>query len=189
MNTKCVQLICCRNSSGKAKRSNESSGTYGHLGRCDIPIITVQSFIDFAYNNIKPDFILYLGDVLAHNLWEQKQSNYLNGLRKFNKMLEKFNVPVYQVLGNHEGYPLDQFDTEVRSTHAWIIRETLEAWDKWIDKNMRITFIENGCYSKILDGTNLKLIALSPFVMISDNTYLYRNQTNPLGVVWNYLTL
>ena len=185
MEVKCSESICCRNSSGPINESNPKSGKFGYLGKCDIPLETVDSFIRYATNETKPDFVLYLGDTPAHNMWEQTPKTHFHGLREFSKKLEEFNVPVFPILGNHEGYPCDQFDTENKETHKWILEEAMGAWSKWFDAKMNETFFKNSCYSKVVDGTKLKLIAITAFTMMSDNTYMYGNQTDPLEVVCN----
>ena len=117
-------------------------------------------------------------------MWEQAtEASHLKGLKIFTEELKRFNVPVYSVLGNHEGYPYDQFDTENPKTHNWIINNATEAWKQWFTEDMIKTFKRNGCYSTIIKETKLKVIALTPFTMMNDNRYLWGNQTDPLGVV------
>jgi len=128
-------------------------------------------------------FILYLGDHLAHNNWEQKKEDHLKALQNFTGMLKKLRIPVYSALGNHEGYPSDQFDATGTNEHSWIIEGSLSTWKDWFTEEMNKTFRENGCYSVIVPGTTLKLISLTPFTMMSNNLYLWGNQTDPLGVV------
>eukprot|EP00826_Nyctotherus_ovalis_P048941 TRINITY_DN582_c0_g1_i1.p5 TRINITY_DN582_c0_g1~~TRINITY_DN582_c0_g1_i1.p5 ORF type:complete len:123 (-),score=35.58 TRINITY_DN582_c0_g1_i1:601-969(-) len=116
-------------------------------------------------------------------MWEQKPEVHLKGLKKFTEMLKVLKVPVYSVLGNHEGYPCDQFDATGANQHQWVIEGALDAWRDWFTPQMKETFRRNGCYSVVVPGTTLKLIALTPFTMMSSNRYLWGNQTDPLGVV------
>jgi hypothetical protein len=180
MKVSCPESICCRKSSGKAGANETKSGIYGHIGKCDIPVITI---VDHAATLKDISFILYLGDNPAHKMWEQKKEDHLKGLKKFTEMLRTFKIPIYSVLGNHEGYPCDQFDATGSDTHKWVIEGTLDAWQGWSTEEMNKTFRENGCYSVVVPGTTLKLIALTPFTMMSSNRYLWGNQTDPLGVV------
>jgi len=98
-------------------------------------------------------------------------------------MLKKLRIPVYSALGNHEGYPSDQFDATGTNKHNWIIEGSLDTWKDWFTEEMKETFRKNGCYSVIVPGTSLRLISLTPFTMMSSNLYLWGNQTDPLGVV------
>jgi sphingomyelin phosphodiesterase len=47
------------------------AGKYGSFGDsgCDIPTKTFESMIKFIKNNIKPDFILWTGDLIPHDIW------------------------------------------------------------------------------------------------------------------------
>eukprot|EP00826_Nyctotherus_ovalis_P048952 TRINITY_DN582_c0_g2_i9.p1 TRINITY_DN582_c0_g2~~TRINITY_DN582_c0_g2_i9.p1 ORF type:complete len:508 (+),score=109.11 TRINITY_DN582_c0_g2_i9:192-1715(+) len=179
----CGESICCRTTSGNGGPGDEHSGLYGHIGKCDLPVITTQSFIDHATKFTDLSFVLYLGDNPAHDMWEQKPEVHLKGLKKFTEMLKVLKVPVYSVLGNHEGYPCDQFDATGANQHQWVIEGALDAWRDWFTPQMKETFRRNGCYSVVVPGTTLKLIALTPFTMMSSNRYLWGNQTDPLGVL------
>ena len=180
----CKSAICCRDDSGLPNNgSNEKSGKYGYLGNCDIPLITAESFVDYASEYVKPDAIIYLGDNPAHNMWEQTKEGHLEELKIFSKLLERFNTTVYPALGNHEGYPCDQFDTSANGSHQWITNEVLDIWNKWLTSEMRDTFRKNGCYSTKVNGTELKIIQINPFVELSNNRYSWGNQTDPLEVL------
>lgn len=187
MKVSCPESICCRQSSGPAGPNETKSGLYGHVGKCDLPHITTKSFVDHAATLKDLSFVLYLGDNPAHNMWEQKKEDHLQGLRNFTDMLRTLKVPVYSVLGNHEGYPCDQFDATGSNEHKWVIEGALNAWEGWFTEDMKKTFRENGCYSVLVPGTSLKLIALTPFTMMSSNRYLWGDQNDPLGVVCLYL--
>jgi len=184
MGTSCKKPICCRNESGKAE-PGAGAGKFGHLGSCDIPWVTVESFIDYAANQIKPDFIIYLGDSPAHDSWQQEKDDHLKEVEQISKVLqEKYKGPVYPLLGNHEGYPYDQFDTEDPETHRWLVEGTLKAWDPWFTQEMKKTFKQNGCYSALFNDTKLRIIGLTPFAQLNTNRYAWGNQTDNFGVVF-----
>jgi len=37
----CSGLICCRKESGKAENPTESAKKWGHIGKCDIPVVSL----------------------------------------------------------------------------------------------------------------------------------------------------
>ena len=160
---------------------------FGHAGKCDIPQVTVASFLNMTVDKIKPDFILYLGDNPAHNTWQQEKKDHLTALKEVSRAFQaRFNGLVYPVLGNHEGYPCDQFDTEETRGHQWLLNETAEVWSPWLTAESKATYISNGCYSQLHPDTKLRIVALNPYVSLADNRYTWGNQTDPMGVVRIY---
>lgn len=182
MKVDCKEPICCRASSGKAGPNETQSGLFGFLGKCDLPYITTKSFVDHAAELKDISFVLYLGDSPAHNVWEHKKEEHLVGFKNFTTTLRKLNLPVYSVLGNHEGYPGDQFDASGKE-HEWVIESAIDAWKGWLTEDMEKTFRQNGCYTVNVKGTDLRLITITPFTAMTTNKYLWGNQTDPLGVV------
>eukprot|EP00826_Nyctotherus_ovalis_P024872 TRINITY_DN1919_c0_g2_i5.p2 TRINITY_DN1919_c0_g2~~TRINITY_DN1919_c0_g2_i5.p2 ORF type:complete len:338 (-),score=57.37 TRINITY_DN1919_c0_g2_i5:790-1803(-) len=181
--TECSDNICCRKASLDPKGNEPRAGKFGFLGKCDIPLITAQSFAEYALKNAKPDAVLFLGDTPAHDMWEQTRTNFYRGLSEFVGLLRQFEVPVYPVLGNHEGYPLDNFEFKKNGAHQWAVDQTLEIWGDLLTGEMKTTFRQNGCYSTLMKGTNLRILALTSFAQLSDNVYLWADQNNPANVV------
>jgi len=187
----CKNNICCRKDSKQdPAKPDEKAGKFGHAGRCDLPWATVDSFLHYSTENIRPDFILYLGDNPAHNTWQQDRETHLRGLHEVAKTLQDlYKEPVYPLLGNHEGYPCDQFDVDSNAeTHNWITKDVIKTWEKWLTPEMAKSFAKNGCYSTLYKDTKLRILSITPFVMLADNKYLWGNQTDPLGVVF-FVTL
>lgn len=183
MKVECKDFICCRPSAGKAGPNETKSGLFGSLGECDLPYITTKSFVEHAAKLKDINFAIYLGDSPAHNEWEHKKEDLLVGFENFTTTLRELGIPVYSVLGNHEGYPPDQFDASGGNEHKWITETAIKAWEDWFTEDMKKTFRENGCYTADVKETNLRLITLTPFTAMTNNKYLWGNQTDPLGVV------
>ena len=179
----CEESICCRNTSRNESNDKNKAGKFGFVGKCDIPLITAQSFTDYAIKEVKPDIVLFLGDILPHNGWEQAAEVHYKGLREFTGLLEKFKVPVYPVLGNHEGHPSGNFDLKENGEHQWAVDEVLDIWKNLFTKEIKESFKKNGCYSTLIKGTNLRIIALTPFAQVADNLYIRNNPADPANVV------
>jgi len=130
-------MICCRNDSGPIKNATQTAGKFGFPGVCDIPMRTVESFLNFTILDIKPDFIVWLGDNESHDIYMQKKSDHLDSTRHIANILIKNGYgnlgQVYPILGNHEGLPCDGFNFDGDS-HHWIINDTSEIWKQWFDK-------------------------------------------------------
>ena len=89
--------------------------------------------MDFAMDELKPDFFVWLGDNTGHNVWEDGERDHLKSMRD---ITERFMVKygklgdMYPILGNHEGQPCDEFD--VYSTkHQWILNNATDYWRSW----------------------------------------------------------
>eukprot|EP00826_Nyctotherus_ovalis_P050643 TRINITY_DN6236_c0_g1_i6.p4 TRINITY_DN6236_c0_g1~~TRINITY_DN6236_c0_g1_i6.p4 ORF type:complete len:141 (+),score=43.08 TRINITY_DN6236_c0_g1_i6:840-1262(+) len=133
---------------------------------------------------MKPDFVIFLGDASDHDVLNHTAERHLRSLQEFSRQLQdKYDGPVYPVMGNHEGLPCDIFDVALNGTHRWITEAAAEAWKPWLTDDMRETFFKLGCYSTLHKGTNLRIIALNPFVQLTDNFLIWGNQTDLLNTV------
>jgi hypothetical protein len=59
-----------------------------------------------------PDFVLYTGDDPPHDIWEQSREWNLLAITKINGLMNQYlpNVPVFSCVGNHEAFPVNQFE-------------------------------------------------------------------------------
>jgi len=64
---KCGKTTCCRADSGPPRHPSEAAGKWGDY-LCDIPERTMDSMFDFIYKDVKPDFALWGGDSVTHDL-------------------------------------------------------------------------------------------------------------------------
>ncbi len=63
----CGMPVCCRSDSGFPLNEAETSGKWGDYS-CDIPVRTLKSMFKYIRDDIVPDFILWGGDSIPHNL-------------------------------------------------------------------------------------------------------------------------
>jgi len=187
-NAICTGSTCCRDKEDLSQKSSNfvAAGKWGHVGRCGLPIRTLDNFLNLTLEKIKPDLIFWLGDTPDHNLWGHTQETHLEGIDYITKrLLEKYNKTggVYAVLGNHEGLPCNHFNYETRE-QQWILDKPAKLWEKWLTPESVLEFKKYGWYSQVHPYTNLRIIALSPFVMDYYNTALYPNLTNSMRNVF-----
>jgi hypothetical protein len=62
----CGDVICCRASDGYPTNESLQAGPLGTFG-CDIPVDVVTQMGDIINNEVKPDVILWGGDVTPHD--------------------------------------------------------------------------------------------------------------------------
>jgi hypothetical protein len=145
--------------------------------------------------SVKPDFFIWLGDNPAHNFWEQEAKSHLRSLKEISETMRlKYGQlgQLYPVLGNHEGYPCDEFDVRGNQTQ-WILDQTLDAWRPWLTPECisrlsyfilaQDTFRRLGCYSQLHPGTTLRVIGLFPLEGDVINSYLWKNSTDVWHIV------
>ena len=65
-NKHCDNVICCRASDGFPNDTESQAGRLGTFG-CDVPIDVVTTMGDFINREVRPDVILWGGDVTPHD--------------------------------------------------------------------------------------------------------------------------
>ncbi len=148
----------------------------------------MYNFIDFTTDVLKPDFFIWLGDNTGHNVWADVQKEHLRSMKD---ITERFvaKIPalgqMYPVLGNHEGMPCDEYDV-YGGKHQWILNNATEWWKNWLTEDSQKSFKKTGCYSQLHPGTKLRMIGIFPLAADMMNPFLWRNATNPWGIVCNF---
>lgn len=108
----CDNPICCRRNDGPASRPEDAAGRWGDYRWCNNPWETVENMfrrIRDAHPDV--DVIYHTGDIIDHGVWETSRPGNIRIMdRIFNGMRNVFgNIPVYSVLGNHEGAKIFHF--------------------------------------------------------------------------------
>ncbi len=142
-----------------------------------------------AIEEVKPDAFIWLGDNPSHFIWNQTKDNHLDAIKHISKLFMehpgdgyKTVGKMYPILGNHEGLPCDVFDLE-GDTHKWVIDGTAALWKQWLTPESYESYLKLGSYTQLHPGTRLRIIALNDFVHDIMNSHIWKNQTNPLGLV------
>lgn len=137
----CSYPICCRDSPTGFKEVKHKAGKWGSMdGPCDVPFITVHSFIDYAATQVRPDFFLWLGDNNGHDVWNVDKDIHLWPTHNTsNKLAEKYGDlgKVYPVMGNHESLPCDEFDFN-SDQDQWILNDLGDYWSRWLTKECKL---------------------------------------------------
>ncbi|KAJ6221457.1 hypothetical protein RDWZM_000002 [Blomia tropicalis] len=155
----CSEPLCCRTGSSHSSKSFHA-GYWGSFGNCDTTIRTLESLISTVANDYADQYryLLFTGDYIAHDVWNTSKQEIITTTRKLNKIFRQ-NIPegkiVIPVIGNHEGFPVNQFCPPQlgirRFSVQWLYEELLDQWKDWIPADMHETFRENGYYS-LSDG-------------------------------------
>jgi sphingomyelin phosphodiesterase len=150
--------ICCRVNSTR-KTGDLQTDELIHAGRfgtpnsnCDIPLETFESAVQFVRHYFPKDFrdrnelfVLYGGDNLAHDDWDYSREKNLNAMNLIHKSLFSILRPVnndskslvLSTIGNHDGYPVDQFDLPPGSN--WFL-------NPWTDVMMHSGILEQSAF-------------------------------------------
>jgi len=70
----CGLPVCCRDAKGVVKLP---AGFYGSYN-CDLPQNTLEDMLAFISNDIKPDIVLWTGDNVPHDIWEETKTEVSN---------------------------------------------------------------------------------------------------------------
>jgi len=182
--SKCHSVVCCRIDSPPIQGQNDIPGKWGTLGPCDLPLRTALNAIDsISELPHKPDFIVWLGDNPAHDVYVQNQDTHKEIIRSLTeKIKEKYgNIgDAYPVLGNHEGLPIDHMNTKDIGKN-WLLVYLSDLWKQWLTPQSYETFRKYGYYSQLHRNTTLRIIALNCLVHDAMNSYIWDNVTDQFG--------
>lgn len=108
-----MEPLCCREQSTKT-RFSQSAGYWGGMGSCDSSMHLIQNMIQSVSRSYADQYkyLIFTGDYIAHDVWNTTKSEIISTTRSLNEMF-KNTIPkdkvVIPVIGNHEGYPVDQY--------------------------------------------------------------------------------
>eukprot|EP00762_Andalucia_godoyi_P000559 ANDGO_05361.mRNA.1 Sphingomyelin phosphodiesterase A len=177
---KCDLPMCCRYGNGT---SGGKAGPFGAFP-CDIPVWTMQSALDFVASN-KPDFVVQSGDLIPHDLQMQNRSLALARLKRYAGMfLDTFpSTPVFHAIGNHDTFPVDQFDD--LQDWDWLLQPlATDIYAPFLKESEAQTFSVGGYYSRQLSATT-KIIVLNTQYGDPINFFSFSFPEDPVGqIAW-----
>jgi len=126
-----MDIICCREGVGIPKDPKNKARPTGEY-RCDLPYPTIEAMGDFINKSVKPDMVVWTGDITPHNIWEYTLAEVQHYTTHFSAWMQNSlsDFPVYPVEGNH--------DFELANSMQYTPKDpmvafTLEHWKQWLD--------------------------------------------------------
>jgi len=194
----CGEPVCCRGYDNDHNYSYPAvyGGLFGIANEsilCDTPLSVVQSMIDYIANDIitnnpdgidvnNLDMIIFVGDAEGHDVYNQSQPQHLNLMENWINLLrdglDKFNIPVFMDLGNHEGLPCNNFGGP--PVDDWFNQPVGQWLAHWIDTAGSVKYdarkpseimASSGYYTSLIRA-GFRLIAINTGYLASDNFYL-----------------
>ncbi|PWY93758.1 Metallo-dependent phosphatase [Aspergillus sclerotioniger CBS 115572] len=171
--TTCRKPICCRPYTPHDAPGNTTKPcpTWGHP-RCDPPLRLLESMLS-AVQALQPQFVLYTGDVVPHDVWSETQPSVLHSFNTtYSTLRTTFNCPIYPAIGNHDTNPVSIFPvTDTIPAHLnpqWAYDALATHW-RTLLPNTTTTQFHHGAYA-----TTLTLpTTTTPLKIISYNSNLY----------------
>jgi hypothetical protein len=137
---------------------------------CDIPERTIKSMFKFIGDNqdtLKTDFLTWVGDNSAHNVWDNTDEEVTKYTADISNDLKAtlggFDIEMYPSLGNHDTWPVNvqNFD---KPNSNYQINHLKETWNdkNWLNNIESDVFAKYGYYSKPFKfNPNGKVISLN----------------------------
>ena len=144
---------------------------------CDNSILMVQKIFNWIrQNGPKLDYIFYTGDSPGHHLITQSVKRNLESINRIGQIID-YNfpsTPLFQALGNHDTYPIDQTPD---FTYDTILNNVSTLWAKWLTNEGKRNARLGGYYSIDL-AKNLKLIAFNSVFYDTNNIFRVKNDSD-----------
>jgi len=137
----CNIPLCCRSNSvlRKGGDPNKKAGKWGDI-TCDMPENMLHALLESAATT-KPNAIIITGDNTPHDIWNQTKELTMKRLERVTDALNKYfpNTPIIMALGNHDSYPVDQFnrigpDVNHLDNFDWLLTAITKYWTPWLTK-------------------------------------------------------
>jgi sphingomyelin phosphodiesterase len=188
----CDEIICCRaNSKVKANTKAKLSGKFGSpLADCDIPLITFEGALQFIHSYY-PDqykldnemFVFYGGDNTAHDDWDYSKDRIVNQMLTNHKSMfqilrnssSAFQSLVLSAIGNHDTYPIDQFDLPPGS--SWYLDPFADIMKQSgiIDTDTTLKTMREFGYYTVVVRPKLRILVLNTQYEDILNFFLYKS--------------
>ena len=165
-----------KNSTNNTEEEVKLAGKFGAEGNCDSNLELLKSFA-VKTHELKPDFILYTGDVAAHNVWEVDQTIINNKNHIIIKTLENvfnYKIPIYPTVGNHEKAPPDIFN----GPETVLLHNIGKEFKRYLSDEAYHDLVKFGYYSTIHKNTNLRIVSLNGMLCDTMNFHLWGDMSD-----------
>ncbi|KAJ5747833.1 uncharacterized protein N7511_009529, partial [Penicillium nucicola] len=162
----CTKPICCRVYEDKDAPgiTKTPCGPFGNT-KCDPPHI-LQESMNAAIAKINPEFSIYTGDVVAHDIWLVGQAEALDVFNDTYSQMEKdLGMSIYSPQNNIQGKEGAQFAYSALA----------EDWYSLTGIPSVNSADEFGSYSAIHPNSNLRIISYNSIFYYNYNFYMYQD--------------
>jgi hypothetical protein len=181
----CADPICCRADSHHGDEElHRQAGPFGDY-RCDLPLSSTLKALR-ALKNFKArdskgifsknlEFVLFSGDILPHDIWEQDEIHVYRYLKVFKNLLVKEfqGLPVFSAIGNHESAPPNLYMPKCLNATAmsWLYAAYADTFPT-LPEGAKAQMRHAGYYSTLIKP-GLRLITLNNNIAYAFNLWLY----------------
>lgn len=178
----CHEPLCCRADDGNIGPFPSGAGRYGDYRDCDTPIWTLHGLFTHLQTQ-QFDYILWTGDLPAHNIWNQTRADQEQILYNLTALLDKYfpGKPIFPALGNHESSPVNSFpphNIDGGQSISWLYDALAESWGSWLPEDALET-VRKGAYYTVTPFPGFRIISLNMNACNNMNWWLYLNTTDP----------
>lgn len=178
----CDDPLCCRRGQQVTKENAGHAGYWGSYGYCDTPYWTVENL--FAAASKKHyDYILWTGDLPAHDDWAQNRSSQVYLLKNLTALFLKYfpNTPIYPALGNHESDPVNSFPPNYVKGYnkiSWLYDALAKYWAPWLPDDAIETVKQSGYYTTLVKP-GFRMVSLNMNYCNSQNYWMLLDPVDP----------
>ncbi|KIK55591.1 hypothetical protein GYMLUDRAFT_230950 [Collybiopsis luxurians FD-317 M1] len=185
----CTKTICCRNFADEAgKPITEPAQPFGNP-KCDSPPSLSDSMLE-AVNKVNAKFVIFTGDVVAHDNWLTTQSEVTEDIEDFNSdMLSRIKTQIFPGFGNHDVTPVNAFprNTTTTANVQWVFDIESAGWKHWIGgaASQQVDHI-SGSFAAPVPDTDLIILSINTQYWYKQNFWLYDSDTfqpDPNGIL------
>lgn len=175
----CGEPLCCRSWNGKG-----DAGKWGDV-KCDPPADLLDNLFQHITRTEPVDYVIWTGDLPAHDIWNQSREAQIDVIRKISSMLRHYmpNADIYPAVGNHESSPVNIFappSVTGALSNQWLLDTLADTWDGWLPEDALRTVRLGGYYAVRRPG-GLRIVSLNFNYCNNLNFWLYVNDTDPSG--------
>jgi sphingomyelin phosphodiesterase len=175
-NWNCDEVICCRSGSGTPSAPEFEARPTGEY-YCDLPYTTLDLMGQYINKEVKPDVVLWTGDITPHDQWKYT-------LEEAEHYTSNFTGWMKEALGSYSLFPIEgNHDFGVANSQNFtttdpMIPFDIENWNQWLTPEAIEVFKESGFYSEyfhLTDGTQFpktRLVAVNTQSCYIMNFYL-----------------
>ncbi|XP_067671282.1 sphingomyelin phosphodiesterase-like [Haliotis asinina] len=185
-NAICHEPLCCRSNDGKPEAGVPGAGKWGDYRTCDSPLIIVDNlFQHLATKTDEFDFIIFTGDIAAHDVWNQTRTEQLAALDRLVSYFDKYlpGKQVYFCAGNHDTAPCNSFPPDYikgNLSQEWMYAAMATHWTRWLPGDTKETILRGGFYT-FSPFPGFRIISVNNIFCYINNWWLFINTTDPNG--------